>query len=64
MGGTCNTYGDSRDLYRFLVGKPEGKKPLERRRRRWEFIIKMDFQEVGARTGSSWLRIGTVGGHL
>jgi hypothetical protein len=34
-------------LYRVLVGKPEGKKPLWRPRRRWEDDIKMKFQEVG-----------------
>jgi hypothetical protein len=53
-------------LYRVLVGKPEGKRPLWRPRRRWEDNIKMDHQELGwgAWTGSSWLRIGTDGGHL
>jgi hypothetical protein len=34
-------------VYRVLVGKPEGKRPLERTRRRWEDTIKMDLQEVG-----------------
>ena len=50
---------------RVLVGKPEGKRPLGRPRRRWE-DIKMDLQEVrcGAWTGLIWLRIGTGGGHL
>ena len=49
-----------------LVGKPEGKRPLERPRRKWEDNIKMDVQEVGGvvGTGLSWLRIGTGGGHL
>ena len=58
--------GDSRDVYSVLVGKPEGKRPFGRPRHRWEDNIKMDFQEVGcgAWTGSSWLRIGTGGGHL
>jgi len=46
------------------VGKPEGKRPLGRPRRRWENNIKMDLQEVGVCTGSSWLRTGTGGGHL
>ena len=47
----------------FLVGKPEGKRPLRRTRRRWEDNIKMDLQEVGwgVWTGSSWLRIETGG---
>jgi hypothetical protein len=45
-------------------GKPEGKRPLERCRRRWEDCIKMDIQEMGwgAWTGLIWLRIGTGGG--
>jgi len=58
--------GERRDVYRVLVRIPEGKRPLVRPRRRWEENIKMDFQEVGCGvwTGSSWLRIGTSGGHL
>jgi hypothetical protein len=39
--------GDGRVVYRVLVGKPEGKRPLERPRRRWEDNIKIDLQEVG-----------------
>jgi hypothetical protein len=39
--------GDRRGVYRVLVGKPEGKRPLGRLRRRWEDNIKMDLQEVG-----------------
>ena len=39
--------GKSRGLYRVLVRKPEGKRPLERPRCRWEVNIKMDLQEVG-----------------
>jgi hypothetical protein len=38
--------GEGRDVYRVLVGKPEGKRPLKRPRRRWEDNIKMDLQEV------------------
>ena len=55
-----------RGVHKVLVGKPEGKRPLERPRRRWEDNIKMDFRKwegiVG--TGWSWLRIGTGGGRL
>jgi hypothetical protein len=53
-------------VYRVLVGKPEGKRPLGRPRRRWEDNIKMDLQEVECEvwTGISWLRIETGGGHL
>jgi hypothetical protein len=38
---------EGRGVYRVLVGKPEGKRPLRRPRRRWEDNIKMDLQEVG-----------------
>jgi len=58
--------GEGRGVYRVLVGKPEGKRPLGRPRRKWEDNIKMYVQEVGCGlwTGSSWLRIGKGGGHL
>jgi hypothetical protein len=46
--------GDSRGVYRVLVGKPEEKKPLGRPRCRLEDNIKMDFQEVG-REGMDWI---------
>jgi hypothetical protein len=39
--------GEERGAYRVLVGKPEGKIPLERPRRRWKDYIKMNIQEVG-----------------
>ena len=54
--------GDRRGAYRVLVGRPDGKGPLGRRRHRWEDNIKMDFQEVGweAWTGLLWLRLETV----
>ena len=39
--------GEKRDIYRVLVGKPDGKRPLGRPRRRWEDNIKIDHQEVG-----------------
>jgi hypothetical protein len=39
--------GDRRAVYRVLIGKPEGKRPLGRPRRRWEDNIKMDLQDVG-----------------
>jgi hypothetical protein len=57
---------EDRGVHRVLMGKPEGKRPLERPRRRWENNIKIDLQEVGGvvGTGWSWLRIWTDGGHL
>jgi hypothetical protein len=39
--------GAGRNVYFFLVGKPEGKRPLERPRRRWENGVKMDHRETG-----------------
>ena len=39
--------GEGRGVHRVLVGKPEGKRPLGRPRRRWEDNIKMDLREVG-----------------
>ena len=47
--------GERRDVYRVLVGKPEGKGPLGRPRRRWEDNIKMNFQEVGR--GVVWIEL-------
>ena len=49
MGGECSTYGgeERRGVYRVLVGKPEGKRPLGRPRRRLENNIKMNSQEGG-----------------
>jgi transcription termination factor 2 len=43
--------GEERGVHRVLVGKPEGKRPLGRPRRRWKDNIKMDFQEVGGGRG-------------
>jgi len=45
-----------RGVHRVLVGKPEGKRPLGRRRRRWEDNIKMDLQEVGGGCGD-WVEL-------
>jgi len=46
--------GERRGVYRVLVGKPEGKRQLERPRRRWEDNIRMDLQEVGCE-GMYWI---------
>ena len=43
-------------MHRVLVGKPEGKRPLGRPRRRWEDNIKMDLQEVGVSCGD-WMEL-------
>ena len=45
--GHVTHMGERRGVYRVLVGKPEGKRPLGRLRRRWEHNIKMDLQGVG-----------------
>ena len=58
--------GDRRGVYRVLVGKPEGKRPLGRPRHRWEHNINVGLQEVGC-GGMNWIelaRIGTLSGHL
>jgi hypothetical protein len=66
MGGACSTYGEGRGVYRVLVGKPEGKRPLGRPRHRWEDNIRWIIKkwDVGVRTGLGWLRIGTGGGRF
>jgi len=46
--------GEDRGVHMVLVGKPEGKKPLGRPRRRWGDTIKMDLQEVGGGRGD-WM---------
>jgi hypothetical protein len=55
-----------RRLYKVLVGKPEGKRPLGRPRRRRENGIRMDLRDIGLGVciGFDWLRRGTGGGLL
>jgi len=48
---------ERRGVYKILVGKPEGKRPLGRPRRRWEDNIKMDIQDVGY-GGMNWIELG------
>jgi len=48
--------GERRDVYRVLVGKPEGKSPLGRPRRRWEENINTDLKEVGF-VGMDWIEM-------
>jgi hypothetical protein len=48
MGRACSTHGGkNRNAYRIWVGKPEGKRPLGRPRRRWEDSIKIDLKAKG-----------------
>jgi hypothetical protein len=49
MGWACGAYGEERGVYRVLVVKAEGKRPLGRPRRRWVDNIRMDLQEMGFR---------------
>jgi hypothetical protein len=60
--------GEGSTVYRVLVGKPEGERPLGSPRRRWEDGIKMDLKETGwgggVWSGFTWLRLGTGGGLL
>jgi len=48
--------GEGRGVYRVLVGKPEGKRPLGRWRHRWEDNVKMEHQEVGC-GGMDWIEL-------
>jgi len=65
LAGHVARMGEGRGVHRVLMGKPERKRLLGRPRHRWEDNIKMDLREVGGvKTGWSWLRIGTDGGHL
>jgi hypothetical protein len=48
--------GEGRGVYRVLVGKPEGKRPLGRPRHRREDNIKLDFREIGI-DGTNWIRL-------
>jgi hypothetical protein len=48
--------GEERKVYKVLVGKPEGKIPLERPRRRWEDGIRMDLRKIGLEA-VDWIRL-------
>ena len=56
LAGHVARMGERRGVYRVLVGKPEGKRPLGRPRRRWKDNIKMDLQEVGC-GGMDWVEL-------
>jgi hypothetical protein len=49
--------GEGRNVYRVLVGKPEGRRPLGRPRRRWEDGIKMDLREIGWGGVWKWIHL-------
>jgi hypothetical protein len=48
--------GEERKVYKVLLGKPEGKRPLGRPRHRWEDGVRMDFREIGL-GGVDWIRL-------
>jgi hypothetical protein len=54
--GRVARMGEGRGIYRILVGRPEGKRPLGRPRSRWEDNIKLDFSETGIDV-ANWIRL-------
>ena len=52
MDRACSQNGGSRSAFKILTGKPTGKRPLARPRRRWEDNIRMDLEEIGINAGS------------
>ena len=56
MGGECGTYRRQERCLQGFGGRPEGRRPLGRPRRRWENNIKMDLQEVGC-GGTDWIEL-------
>jgi hypothetical protein len=54
VGGTCGTHGEGRGVYRVLVGRLVGKRPLGRPRSRWEVNNMMDLRERGI-DGANWI---------
>jgi hypothetical protein len=56
MGGSCSTYGWGERRVQGVGGKPEGMRPLERPRHRWEDTIKMDLKEVRC-GGVDWIEL-------
>jgi hypothetical protein len=54
MGGHVARIVEGRGVYRVLVGKPVGKRPLGRPRRRWDDNVRLDLQEVGC-GGMDWI---------
>jgi hypothetical protein len=52
--------GEGRGVYWVLIGRPEGKRPLGRPRRRWEYNIKLDLSEIGI-DGANWIQLAHDG---
>jgi hypothetical protein len=60
MGRACSTNGRKRSVYRLLVGKPEGKRPLRRQRRTWVDNIELDLGPPRPVTGIDLLSFRNV----
>jgi hypothetical protein len=56
LTGHVARMGEGRGVYRVLVGRPEGKRSLERPRRRWENNIKLDLRKIGT-DGENWIQL-------
>jgi hypothetical protein len=56
MGGACSIHGGERNLYKILVGKPEGKRLIKRPRCRGDDSIKIDVMVIGFR-GMDWIHV-------
>jgi hypothetical protein len=56
MDRACSTNGEKRNACRILVGKPEGKRPLGRPKRRWENNIEKNLREIGW-GGMNWINL-------
>jgi hypothetical protein len=56
VGGTCGTHGGGDRCLQGLFGRPEGKRPLGRPRRRWENNIKMNLRKIGI-DGANWIQL-------
>jgi hypothetical protein len=56
--------GEEREVYRVLLGKPEGRKPFGRPRHRWDDGIRINLRDTdwGVKSGFSWIKIGPVAG--
>jgi hypothetical protein len=61
VGRSCSTYAESRGVYRVLVGKPEGERPLGRPRYRWENNIKLNLSKVRC-DGMDWIDVAQLAG--
>jgi hypothetical protein len=56
LAGHVARTGEGRGVYNVLVGRPKGKRPLRRPRRRWENNIKMDLRDIGI-DGTNWIQL-------